>query len=161
MDQAAGLRNWASTDRSGVSSSASDDIAPRGQTTPAHTLIVIGLPGNAPDAATRVTELLDHWQGQGHRWIGSPLHWRVVPLDLESPHLATLARHQSRWALWVDADAEAFRRAFSVLRRLHERHGPRRLIAVHSPHLPRRGLLENLRQAAASCLGIELLVLAR
>ncbi len=149
MDQAAGLRA-----RAAAASRPDRDAARR-------TLVVVGLPGGAAARTERVHALLAHWQAQGQRWVGAAADWRVVPLDPESPHLAALATQQARWGLWVGSDAEAFRRAFAVLGRLHERRGPRRLIAVHPPGLPRRGLLDNLRQAAASRLGIDLLVLAR
>ncbi|SEL75601.1 hypothetical protein SAMN04488129_11573 [Halomonas daqiaonensis] len=72
-----------------------------------------------------------------------------------------LFAQQSRWALWVDSDPNAFRRAFRQLTQLKDREGPTRLLAVHSPDMPRKGLLENLQQAAWSCLGIELLVMVK
>ena len=50
---------------------------------------------------------------------------------------------------------------YRVLRQLREHGGPRRLLALHEPHLPRRGLLDNLGNASARYLDIELLLLAR
>ena len=44
---------------------------------------------------------------------------------------------------------------------LRPRLAARRLLALHEPHLPRQGLLDNLRDAAAHYLQIELLLLAR
>ena len=156
VDQAAGLRQWAGTQ------CAPD--APRAHAAeaspPPRTLVVVGLPGTSPDQARRVMTLLEHWAAQGQRWVSDPARWRVVPLAITSPHLPVLMTQQSRWALWVGSDPDAFRRAFAVLSRLHERQGPRRLLAVHAPELPRRGLLNNLRQAAWRCLGIDLLVMA-
>lgn len=153
-DQAAGLRRWA--EQASEASPATPQAAPGAPTT----LMVVGLPGTSPRQARRVTDLLAHWAAQGRRWVGDPAAWKVVPLDAESPHLALLAAQQQRWALWVEGDAEAFRRAFAVLDRLAAARGPRRLLAVHPPGLPRRGLLDNLQQAARACLGIELLVMA-
>lgn len=156
-DQAAGLRKWAGAHR-GASPRHEDgvDVAPT-----CRTLVVLGLPGVSPYQAQRVLELLEHWAGQGRRWVGSSAQWRVVPLEITSPHLPLLLTQQSRWALWVGNDPDSFRRAFGVLTRLNDRQGPRRLLAVHSPDMPRKGLLDNLQQAAWSCLGIDLLVMAK
>ena len=186
MDQAAGLRQWASQQAtnadpcpghvidtlvalaregagSGVAKPASPS-APRravgrrsSHATQASTLLVIGLPERDLE---RVRDLLSDWQGRGRRWVGDAGQWRLVPVGVESPHLPLLAEQQSHWALWVDADAEAFRRAWRLLLSLAERGGPRRLLLVHSPGLGRRGLLDNLQQAAAHYLGIQLVVLA-
>lgn len=156
-DQAAGLRQWAGA-KSAPSShngDGSDDASVR------ITLVVVGLPGKSPYHTQRVLDLLEHWAGQGRRWVGSAAQWRVAPVDVTSPDLPLLLTQQPRWALWVDNDPDAFRRAFRLLTRLAERRGPRRLLAVHSPDLPRRGLLDNLKQAARGCLGIELLVMAK
>ncbi|MFY0989133.1 hypothetical protein [Halomonas sp. C05BenzN] len=175
IDQAAGLRQWASTTQAG------GDACPRhvvetlrelaranpspgplpatGGRSPAAavTLMVVGLPARQ---AGRVNDTLGYWAGLGRRWVGDPAAWRVVPVEASSPHLPLLVSQQSRWALWVDSDAEAFRRAWRVLIRLGEAPGPRRLLAVHPPGISRHGLLDNLRQAAAAYLGIELVVLA-
>lgn len=163
-DQAAGLRAWAaSTGRPAPEPTADAPAATsRGEVpdTPAATLVVVGLPGTAPSQAERVTELLEHWAGRGRRWVGDPQRWQVVPLAASSPHLALLAEQQPRWALWVGTDGEAFRRAFAVLGRLAQGGGPRRLLAVHPPGMPRQGLLDNLRQAARHYFGIDLLVMA-
>ncbi|RTR04441.1 hypothetical protein [Halomonas nitroreducens] len=153
-DQAAGLRRWA--EQAKGPAPATPQAAPATLTT----LVVVGLPGTSPRQARRVTDLLAHWADQGRRWVGDPAAWKVVPLDVASPHLALLADQQQRWALWVEGDAEAFRRAFGVLRRLAAARGPRRLLAVHPPGLARRGLLDNLQQAARAYLDIELLVMA-
>ncbi|QFU00084.1 hypothetical protein FIU83_00330 [Halomonas sp. THAF5a] len=156
VDQAAGLRQWAGSQR--APDAPRTHAAPAGA--PPRTLVVVGLPGTTPDQARRVTALLEHWAAQGQRWVSDPARWRVVPLAVTSPHLPALLDQQPRWALWIGSDPDAFRRAFAVLRRLHARQGPRRLLAVHAPELPRRGLLNNLRQAAWQCLGIDLLVMA-
>ncbi|MGM0537395.1 MAG: hypothetical protein ACQEUN_03130 [Pseudomonadota bacterium] len=157
IDQAAGLRQWAGA-RHAPSPRQGEDGAP------AHagrTLVVVGLPGTSAHHTQRVLQLLDHWATQGRRWVGSPAMWRVAPVTVTSPHLTLLLKQQPRWALWVGNDPEAFRRAFAILTRLRDLGAPRRLLAVHSPDMPRRGLLDNLQQAALSCLGIELLVMAR
>ncbi len=176
-DQAAGLRAWAASlgrpepaadslpeptpsVTSGAGASQAETSWAEVAEAPTTTLMVVGLPGTAPAQAERVTELLEHWAGQGRRWVGDPRRWKVVPLPTSSPHLAVLAQQQPRWALWVGADGEAFRRALAVLGRLSEGGGPRRLIAVHPPGMPRRGLLDNLRQAARHYFGIDLLVMA-
>lgn len=146
MDQAAGLRSRApGTSRS----------APPATTTT--TLIVIG-----PQCClATVRALFNHWHDQGYRWLNDPNGWRLVSVSADSPYLATLAEEQPRWALWIDQDAEAFRRGLATLSTLRQRGGPRRLLAVHHPEMPRRGLVENLRQAAASRLEIDLMVFAQ
>lgn len=125
------------------------------------TLMVLGLPGTGERQARKVTELFEAWAEEGRDWIGDPANWRVVPLDPSSPHLPVLAAEQSRWALWVGSDEEAFRRAYRVLKQVAERGGPQRLLAVHPPDVGPKGLLDNLRRVAANYFGIELLVLAR
>ncbi|MCK2087659.1 hypothetical protein MXC99_05660 [Thauera aromatica] len=122
------------------------------------TLMVVGL---GSDRSGRVGEVLEAWARAGSRWVGDPARWRIVAVDAASPHLAPLCAQQSRWALWVDADVDAFRRAYRVLLQLAAADGPRRLLALHPPGWPRRGLLANLEQVAASFLGVELVVLAR
>lgn len=127
----------------------------------ATTLMVLGLPGSGSPHTGRVIELFEYWADQGREWVGNPHAWRVVALPVGSPHLPVLVSEQARWALWVDADPEAFRRAYRVLKQVADRGGPKRLVLVHPPSVGRQGLLSNLRHAAASYLGIELLVLAR
>lgn len=146
MDQAAGLR-----------ARAAAETRPRPSQAVATPLMVVG-PERCIDT---VRTLLAHWQASGYRWVGDPENWRLVAISADSPHLETLVTEQPRWALWVDRDAEAFRRGLSSLGRLVRHGGPRRLIAVHHPDLPRRGLLDNLRQVAAGRLDIDLLVFAR
>ncbi|SDK59021.1 hypothetical protein [Billgrantia gudaonensis] len=125
------------------------------------TLMVLGLPGTSERQARRVTELFEAWAAEGRDWVGDPGRWRVVPLEASSPHLPVLAAEQSRWALWVGSDEEAFRRSYRVLKQVAERGGPRRLLAVHPPDVGPKGLLDNLQRVAARYFGIELLVLAR
>lgn len=123
----------------------------------ANTLMVVGLPASQLE---RARELLDYWQEQGRRWVGDPRRWRLVPVIADSAHLSLLASQQPRWVLWVEADAEGFRRAWRLLLAMAEGGGPGQLLLMHPPGLGRRGLLENLRQAAARYLGVELVVLA-
>lgn len=150
-DQAAGLREWASR------MTPLPDPEPVAVTRP---LLVVGLPGHSRQQLDRVREMLIHWAGEGWRWVGDPSAWKLVPVAATSAHLGLLAREQSRWALWVDRDREAFRRAYRALKCL-ESGGLRRLLLIHPPELGRRGLLDNLQQVAASDFGIDLLVLAR
>lgn len=156
-DQAAGLRQWAGTQQARSPRHEKDVGAARA----CQTLVVVGLPGVSPSQTQRVLALLDHWAAQGRRWVGSSAQWRIAPVEIAHPQLPMLIRQQSRWALWVGNDPDAFRRAFRQLSQLKERNGPRRLLAVHSPDIPREGLLDNLQQAAWSCLGIELLVMVK
>ncbi|APR03307.1 hypothetical protein [Thauera chlorobenzoica] len=130
--------------------------APR-ETAPC-TLMVLGLGESRSGLAA---EVLEAWARAGKRWVGDPARWRIVAVDAASPQLAPLCAQQPRWALWVEGEGDAFRRAYRVLRQLAAAGGPRRLLALHPPGWPRRGLLANLQQVAASCLGIELVVLAR
>ena len=97
---------------------------------------------------------------RGRRWVGDPAAWRIVALDPASPHLPLLASQQRRWALWVDSDADAFRRAYRTLKILRRHPGPSRLLALHAPGLPRAGLLSNLQHGARHFLDIELVVLS-
>lgn len=148
IDQADGLRRWAE-------SQPQADIREAG---PSRVMMVLGLPDGAESDVTTVTRALRRWHEQGQRWVGEPDAWRVVAMDPTSPHLAVLAKQQSRWALWVGDDPDGFRRAYRVLKQLAQRHGPHRLLLVH-PQLPSRaGLLDNLQQAAAQFFGIQLLV---
>lgn len=189
MDQAAGLRKWATTTPGSSQEACPDHVAemlvtlggaqpsassrPTGSARPSTaprparrperetTLMVLGLPGTGAHHTGKVKELFASWANEGREWVGNPHAWRVVALPAGSPHLPVLAGEQSRWALWVDADQEAFRRAYRVLKQVAEQGGPQRMLLVHPPGVGRQGLLSNLRHAAASYLGIELLVLAR
>ena len=193
IDQAAGLRKWATTAPRQPQEACPEHVAemlvtlggaqpvapsgPVGSARPSSarhpaqrpvrrlekeaTLMVLGLPGSGAHHTGRVTELFESWANEGREWVGNPHAWRVVALHSASPHLPVLAGEQARWALWVDADQEAFRRAYRVLKQVAEGGGPQRMLLVHPPGVGRQGLLSNLRHAAASYLGIELLVLAR
>ena len=152
IDQAAGLRRWAEMQRHAPEQPVSVHRETR-------VLVTLGLPGGAAADVSPVDEALAHWHAQGQRWVGDPTTWRIVPLSLNSPHFSTLASRQSRWALWVDDDLDAFRRGYATLKRLVQQGGPRRLLLVHPPLPSRAGLLDNLQQAAARFLGVQLLVI--
>ncbi|CAD5379300.1 conserved hypothetical protein [Pseudomonas sp. OF001] len=162
-DQAAGLRRWAEQfGRAEAPSTAAPAPAPqappRPEAEPA-TLLVIGLPGPRSAQGRRVLECLTRWQVNGHRWVGDPARWKVVALEADSPHLDVLASQQPRWALWVEDDADGFRRSFRTLRRLREQGGPQRLLVLHGGIASHAGLLRNLQQAAAAYLDMQLLLL--
>lgn len=152
-DQAAGLREWAGQQTGG-------DVGAEGAPAPSRqamgTLMVVGLPGHD---VSRVSRVLDEWREQGQAWVGEPGRWRVVALDSDSPYLATLATQQSRWVLWVESGPDAFRHAYRILKRLREGQGPSCLLLMYDDIGSTRGMLDNLRAAAADFLGMRLIVL--
>lgn len=85
-DQAAGLRQWAQTNR--------------------RTLMLLG----SEQEAVLAHKALERWHRQGQRWVGDPTRWRVQAVDKHQ-----LEHAQSRWGIWVDSDLDAFRRAFNHL----------------------------------------------
>lgn len=151
LDQAAGLRRWAEAQPSASTETTASSAA--------RILVTLGLPQGARSDTAPVIQALERWHDQGQRWVGDPSAWRVVAIETESPHLPVLATQQSRWALWVDNDPDGFRRAYRTLKRLAQHNGPQRLLLVHPPLPSRTGLLDNLQQAAASFLGIQLLII--
>lgn len=151
LDQAAGLRRWAEAQSPSSTASATSSAS--------RILVTLGLPQGADSDTAPVIQALERWHDQGQRWVGEPSAWRVVAMEAESPHLPVLAAQQSRWALWVDNDPDGFRRAYRTLKRLAQHNGPKRLLLVHPPLPSRTGLLDNLQQAAAGFLGIQLLVI--
>ncbi|WP_249978996.1 hypothetical protein [Vreelandella olivaria] len=182
QDQAAGLRKWADLQRqqrleepeqapavepftAATTTLHQDDALAPGVTPSAATatlkpLMVVGLPTQHRHV-DKVKRRLEQWSTLGRRWAGAPDDWDIQLVDVAREDLAQLAAHTARWALWVNSDAEAFIHMYRVLRQLHDNGGPKRLLALHEPHLPRQGLLDNLREAAAGYLDIELLLLAR
>lgn len=128
---------------------------------PQKPLVVVGLPNTGAEQVDKVRGRLGQWSALGRQWAGDPQDWKIQVVMADTPSLATLAKAHARWALWVSSDADAFASMYRVLRQVREHGGPRRLLALHEPHLPRQGLLENLRDAAAHYLDIELLLLAR
>lgn len=184
QDQASGLRKWANLQRQQQHTEAPLDIAAAEQ--PEHTsslltpavavdevpasvvpakpkmpLIVVGLPGSGAPQVNKVKARLGQWSALGRSWAGGPDDWDIRIVMVEASDLAQLRDQYSRWALWINSDADAFAAMYRTLRQLHEAGGPRRLLALHEPHLPRQGLLDNLREAADYYLNMELLVLAR
>ncbi|HET8791976.1 MAG TPA: hypothetical protein VFM75_12275 [Modicisalibacter sp.] len=151
-DQAAGLRRWAETQPAPPAGAAEGR-------SPVRVLMTLGLPDGADSDVAPVNRALERWHAQGQRWIGDPAAWRVVALDAQSPHLGVLATQQTRWALWVGDDLDGFRRAYLTLKRINQQGGPNRLLLIHPPLPSRVGLLDNLQQAAAQFLGIDLLVI--
>lgn len=191
QDQAAGLRKWADLQRQQRDADegsqamepaahvTSDEAAAYTQEAMAPTvataaepatvapprpkkpLIVVGLPHASAAQVDKVRGRLGQWSSLGRQWAGDPQDWEPQIVMADSPSLAALAQRHSRWALWVSSDADAFATMYRVLRQVREHGGPRRLLALHEPHLPRQGLLDNLHDAAAHYLDIELLLLAR
>jgi len=187
QDQASGLRKWASQQRQQQQAEGAVDIAaaehvpeaekisplivptaiaveapaPLAPPRPKMPLIVVGLPGSGAAQVNKVNARLEQWSALGRRWAGEPDDWDIRIVKAESSDLSQLREQYSRWALWISSDADTFAAMFRTLRQVHERGGPRRLLALHEPHLPRQGLLNNLRQAADYYLNMELLVLAR
>lgn len=169
-DQAAGLRQWASLQRH---QQGMDDVpeaslpatdrqpAPVPQPRVKTVLMVVGLPGRGPRQVERVKERLAQWAALGRRWAATPDDWDVRLVMPDDPALPRLAQEQARWALWVDSSADAFTDTYRMLCQLARSGGPRRLLALHEPHLPRAGLLDNLHDAAHAYIGMDLLILAQ
>lgn len=159
-DQAAGLRRWAEQfGPAGAGPAGVPAAAPVVRAVESVTLLVIAVPGPPSSQTRRVQATLARWQANGHRWVGDLARWKVVALDADSPHLAVLASQQSRWAVWVDDDADGFRRAYRALRLLREQGGPQRLLVLHSGIASHAGLLRNLQEAADGFLDTQLLLL--
>ncbi|MGM0833674.1 MAG: hypothetical protein ACQEUK_12730 [Pseudomonadota bacterium] len=128
---------------------------------PQKPLIVVGLLNGGEQQVAKVKGRLAQWSVLGRRWAGDPDDWNIRIVNAEADDLSQLKARYSRWALWINSDADAFAQMYRVLRHVHENGGPRQLLALHEPHLSRRGLLDNLREAARYYLDIELLLLAR
>ncbi|MCC5901301.1 MAG: hypothetical protein JJT87_05170 [Halomonas sp.] len=123
-------------------------------------LVVVGLPAHQHQVSN-VTGRLSQWSALGRQWAGEPDGWDIHLVDPATANLPSLVSRYPRWALWVSSDADAFMYMYRVLRQVHDNNGPKRLLALHEPHLPRQGLLDNLREAAAAYLDTDLLLLAR
>ncbi|NDL70040.1 hypothetical protein [Vreelandella alkaliphila] len=175
QDQAAGLRKWADLQRqqrqaTPEGNALTDDtvaqvmpaaVEEHSTVVPQRPLMVIGLPNSGEQQIAKVKGRLAQWSVLGRRWAGDPDDWDIHIVNVNADNLAQLKHRYSRWALWINSDAEAFGPMYRALRHLRENGGPQQLLALHEPHLPRRGLLENLQEAAARYLEIELLLLAR
>ncbi|RUR30991.1 hypothetical protein ELY33_09315 [Vreelandella andesensis] len=176
-DQAAGLRKWADLQRqqhqtqSAESEPAEGVVAAEPLTAPTDPstlssvpqkpLVVIGMPNGGDLQVARVKGRLAQWSALGRRWAGDPDDWEIHIVSGDAANLGQLNDRFSRWALWINSDADAFSQMYRSLRQIKENGGPRQLLALHEPNLPRRGLLDNLREAASYYLDIELLLLAR
>lgn len=188
QDQAAGLRKWADLQRQQrqapsvesdpvedepgaepmamANSSTALPAAASTQTTapplmPQKPLIVIGMPSSGDQQVAKVKGRLAQWSVLGRRWAGDPDDWDIHIVKADAANLGQLKERFPRWALWINSDADAFAQMYRSLRQMQENGGPRQLLALHEPDLPRRGLLDNLREAASYYLDIELLLLAR
>ncbi|RUR29158.1 hypothetical protein [Vreelandella nanhaiensis] len=184
QDQAAGLRQWADAQRLKQARTTDDafvpldaepvSAAPRQpewspvaqmleptRQAPQKPLFIIGVTGHGVQAVSRVKSRLEQWSEIGRSWAGSPDDWDIHLVNAGAPDLARLSAQHTRWALWINSDAQAFSQMYRVLREARENGGPQRLLALHEPHLPRQGLLNNLRDAAAYYLATDLLLLAR
>lgn len=185
QDQASGLRKWASLQRQQQQTDTSMEVEaaePMAEQTssllvptvaavaepaavvppkPKTPLVVVGLPGSGMLQVSKVKARLGQWSTLGRRWAGDPDDWDIRIVTIDTADLARLRDQHSHWALWINSDADAFAAMYRTLRQLRERGGPRRLLALHEPNLPRQGLLDNLREAADCYLNMELLVLAR
>lgn len=187
QDQASGLRKWANLQRQQqqaetpvdvsaaeyvedsveepplAAATASAALAPVAARPPGPKipLVVVGLPGRGAPQVSKVKARLGQWSALGRSWAGDPDDWDIHIVKAEDTDLAQLRDEYSRWALWINSDADAFAAMYRTLRLLREHGGPSRLLALHEPHLPRQGLLDNLREAADYYLSMELLVLAR
>lgn len=189
QDQAAGLRQWADSQRqkqapqldaplasdtevvsetpapapSAVSSINTIDEQPvaKAPSLPKKPLHIIGLPGRGAQSVKQVQHRLAQWSALGRHWAGSPDDWDIQAVSVNAPDLAQLSARHARWALWINSDADAFAEMYRLLRQARDNGGPRRLLALHEPSLPRQGLLENLCEAASHYLATDLLVLAR
>lgn len=185
QDQAAGLRKWADLQRQqrgempedtlmaeaspaapvskeAASVYAASAMQPTVEVPPAvkQPLVVVGLSPHQYQV-NKVKSRLSQWSALGRRWAGNPDDWDIHLIDPATANLPLLSARYSRWALWVNSDADAFMSMYRILRQVHDNKGPKRLLALHEPHLPRQGLLDNLREAAAGYLDTELLLLAR
>ncbi|MBR2513332.1 MAG: hypothetical protein IKE45_04785 [Halomonas sp.] len=185
QDQAAGLRKWADLQRQqrgempedtlpdepvpaepvskeAASVYAASAMVPTVEAppTPKQPLVVVGL-STHQHQVNKVRSRLSQWSALGRRWAGDPDGWDIHLVDPATANLPLLVARYPRWALWVSSDADAFMPMYRVLRQVHDNKGPKRLLALHEPHLPRQGLLDNLREAAAGYLDTELLLLAR
>lgn len=141
LDQAAGLRRWASQQQMQTA-----EAAPASRT-----LLLYGPRHQVPWAR----QTLERWHAQGRQWVGDPARWHVLAHDSTVP--AALA--EGRWSVWIDRDAQAFRKAFRALQALRQQGGPASVLALHAGLASPGGLLDNLREAAAGYLGIRLLII--
>ena len=153
LDQAASLRAWALDKARGTKEP--EPVAASG-----HRLVVAGLPGVGLQQSGLVTERLQRWADQGFTWVGDPSQWQLIALGEDAVSSVSLARECKRWALWVDTDIRAFDKGYQALKLMQTLAPPKRVLALHEPGMPRKGLLDNLVSTAAVYCDIDLVVLA-
>lgn len=153
MDQAATLRKWALNQVQQTQVLLATSALVKKQ------LVVIGLPRDVCDAGERVYDRMHRWARRGHAWVGYQDDWNVIAVSAGDSRFGIYASEEKRWALWIDTDTDAFRRAYQLLKLVQENGGPKRILALHDPGLDPKGLLSNLRQAATDFCGIELIFL--
>jgi hypothetical protein len=107
-----------------------------------------------------VIDRMQRWADRGFCWVGEPRQWQLVSLEKEAGSRSDIARTCKRWALWIDTDIHAFEKGYHGLKLMRSLGAPSRVLALHEPGLPRKGLLDNLRTTAAVYCGIDLVVLA-
>ena len=152
-DQAASLRAWALEKARGAQE-------PESVPGTGHRLVVAGLPGLGLQQADLVTERLQRWADSGFKWVGDPKEWQLIALGEDAVSSVSLARECKRWALWVDTDIRAFDKGYQALKLMQTLGAPKRVLALHEPGMPRKGLLDNLVSTAAVYCDIDLVVLA-
>lgn len=155
-DQAASLRAWALDKAKGGQASATGARPQAGQ----RELVIAGLPGLGLQYGDLVTERLQRWADRGFQWVGDPGQWRFIALAEDAVSTVSLARQCKHWALWVETDIRAFEKGYQGLKLMQDLGAPKRVLALHEPGLPRKGLLDNLANTAAAYCGIDLVVLA-
>lgn len=150
-DQAASLRAWA-LDKARSSQVDAPSAGPP--------LVIAGLPGFGLQQADLVIERMQRWSDRGFRWVGDPCEWQLIALGEDAAASAGFADACKRWALWIDTDIRAFEKGYQGLKLMRSLGAPTQILALHEPGLPRKGLLDNLRNTAAIYCGIDLVVLA-
>ncbi|HEX8542328.1 MAG TPA: hypothetical protein VF671_11535 [Pseudomonas sp.] len=151
LDQAAGLRRWAEQNRADQAVA----FAPaRPTTAPERILMLFG----TCYVAGQAYATLKRWHHLGHKWIGHPDRWRVVPVGISVKDFQPLVRQQPRWGIWINSEPDALRRSLQSLRQLRERGGPHNLLVLYADP-PRPDLLHSFREAAQRHLGIRLLLI--
>ncbi|RUO36034.1 hypothetical protein CWE13_10890 [Aliidiomarina shirensis] len=145
-DQAAGLRDWATKNRT-----------PDSAASPEYSLVVIGLPSRGDGDTQAVRKQLSRLAEQGRRWVGDPESWELIPAEFVHTDMQELAERFPRWALWVEPDTNGFQRAYNAMRKLHVSGGPQRILLLHPPVVSTRGLINNVRECARNFFNLDLI----
>lgn len=146
IDQAAGLRDWASKNRT-----------PESTASPERSMVVMGLPTTSDGDTQPVRKQLAALAEQGRRWVGDPNSWELIPAEFVHTDMQELAQRFPRWALWVEPDTNGFQRAYYALRKMHVNGGPKRILLLHPPVVSTRGLINNVRECARNFFNIDLI----